>query len=74
MRAFRRPRRYVHRRLLAVLAPLFVYNDRRDAYVLRGVGRKRGPVLKPDRRTHREPPADGVYLRKRDRVAHRLAT
>jgi len=60
--------------LLAVLRPLFVYNDHRDAYVLRAVGRKHGPVLKPDRRMHREPPVDGVDLRKRDGVAHRLAT
>jgi hypothetical protein len=73
LRAFRRPRRYVHRRLLAVLTPLFVYNDYRDAYVLRGVGHRHGPVLKPDRRVRREPPIDGVDERKRDGVARRLA-
>jgi hypothetical protein len=36
------------------LSPLFTYNYSRDAFVLRGVGRRVGPVLREDRRTHRE--------------------
>ncbi len=51
----------------------FTYNYSRDAYVLRGVGRRYGPVLKADRRVHREPPVGGVELRERTGVTHRLA-
>ena len=40
-----RPRRSVGRVSLALLSPLFKYSMRRDAYVLRGVGRRFGPVL-----------------------------
>lgn len=36
-------------------SPLFTYNANRDAYVLRVVGRRVGPVLREDRRLHREP-------------------
>ena len=32
---------------LAALAPIFRYSYSRDAYILRGVGSKRGPVLRP---------------------------
>jgi hypothetical protein len=35
-------------------SPLFTYNFSRDAYVLRAVGKRVGPVLREDRRTHRE--------------------
>ena len=35
---------------LAALAPLFRYSYSRDAYILRGIGTKRGPVLQ-ERRT-----------------------
>ncbi len=45
-----RPRHYVPRRWLAIARPVFRYSQIRDAYVLRGVGRKWGPVLKEDRR------------------------
>jgi hypothetical protein len=38
-----------------LLSPLFTYNFNRDAYVVRGVGRRVGPVLLEDRRTQREP-------------------
>ncbi len=65
MRTDRRPRRYLRRHWIVLLAPLFDYNDNRDAYVLRGVGRRYGPVLKLDRRRRREPPIDGVDLRGR---------
>ncbi|HEX3909937.1 MAG TPA: hypothetical protein VHW67_04445 [Solirubrobacteraceae bacterium] len=37
-----------------ILTPLFGYNRSRDAYVIRGVGRHVGPVLRPNRRVHRE--------------------
>jgi hypothetical protein len=37
-----------------MLTPMFGYNHARDAYVIRGVGRHVGPVLRPDRRTRRE--------------------
>jgi hypothetical protein len=37
-----------------MLTPVFGYNHARDAYVMRGVGRHVGPVLRPDRRAHRE--------------------
>ncbi|HEX8714518.1 MAG TPA: hypothetical protein VF706_03030 [Solirubrobacteraceae bacterium] len=63
----------MNRRLLAALTPLFVYNYNRDAYVLRLVGRRFGPVLKRDRRVHREPPVEGVDMRRRAGVRQRLA-
>jgi hypothetical protein len=52
-----------------LLAPLFSYNYSRDAYVLRGLGRKWGPVLRQDRRVHRERPLEGVDRRRRTRLA-----
>jgi hypothetical protein len=64
----------VDRRLLTALTPLFTYNYNRDAYVLRVVGRHAGPVLKRDRRRHREPPIDGVEMRRRSRLAQRVAS
>ena len=45
-----RRRRYVSRRTLILLKPLFRYSERREAYVLRLIGRRVGPVLKRDRR------------------------
>ncbi len=50
MRTAKRPRRYVDRRTVVVARPLLRYSEPRDAYVLRFVGRKWGPVLKIDRR------------------------
>lgn len=41
-----RPRRKVGRWTLAVLRPLLRYSYRRDAWVLRLGGDKRGPVLR----------------------------
>jgi hypothetical protein len=38
-----------------LLSPLFTYNFNRDAHVLRGIGKRVGPVLLEDRRTQREP-------------------
>jgi hypothetical protein len=54
VRTVKRPRRYLARHWLVLSSPLFTYNANRDAYVLRGVGRRVGPVLREDRRTHRE--------------------
>jgi hypothetical protein len=54
VRAVRRPRRYVAKHWLLLLRPLFAYNFTRDAYVMRGVGLRFGPVLREDRRSHNE--------------------
>jgi hypothetical protein len=51
MRTVRRPRRYVPRHWLLLMRPLLRYSEARDAYVLRGVGRRVGPVLRADRRS-----------------------
>jgi hypothetical protein len=59
LRTVRRPRHYVSRYWLTLLTPVFAYNYARDAYVLRGVGRRVGPVLRAERRIQREQPADG---------------
>jgi hypothetical protein len=47
MRTQARPRRDVSPGLLRVLTPFFRYSAGRDAYVLRGIGNRRGPVLRP---------------------------
>jgi len=54
LRTIKRPRKYVARYWLALLRPVFSYNYARNAYLLRFVGRRWGPVLRVDRRTHRE--------------------
>jgi hypothetical protein len=58
-----RTRRYVARQWLTLLKPLFRYSYSRDAYVLRGVGRSMGPVLRADRRQKRDRPLDGIERR-----------
>jgi hypothetical protein len=59
-----RTRRYIGRRWLTLLRPLFRYSYSRDAFVLRGVGRSVGPVLRAERRLRRaKPPLDGVERR-----------
>jgi hypothetical protein len=45
-RATPRPRRHVSPWMLTLLRPLFTYNVHRDAYVLRAIGTRRGPVLR----------------------------
>jgi hypothetical protein len=45
-----RRRHYVSPSILVLLKPLFRYSVARDAYVLRGVGNTRGPVLRRERR------------------------
>jgi hypothetical protein len=49
----KRPRRYVARHWLVLLKPFTRYSMARDAYVLRLVGRRAGPVLRADRRHQR---------------------
>jgi hypothetical protein len=61
MRKVPRPRRYIARHWLTLLTPVMRYSSSRDAYVLRGLGRSMGPVLRPDRR--RAQPFDGVERR-----------
>jgi hypothetical protein len=50
MRSVERPRRYLARHWLALMRPLLRYSATRDAYVLRLIGGRRGPVLRVDRR------------------------
>lgn len=47
------------------LRPALRYSFARDAYVLRGIGRRTGPVLRPDRRRSAESPFEGVDRRAR---------
>lgn len=56
--AQRDDRRYIGRRWLFVLRPVLRYSDSdtRDAFVPRGIGSSRGPVLRADVRGHRERP------------------
>lgn len=54
MRAMR-PRRYVRRHWLTLAKPFFRWSVYREAYVLRVVGRRMGPVLREDRRVHSGP-------------------
>ena len=50
MRTVKRPRRYVANHWLTMLRPFVRYSRSRDAYILRGVGSRLGPVLREDRR------------------------
>jgi hypothetical protein len=50
MRTHQRPRRYVARHWLLLLKPVLRYSATRDAWVVRGLGRTTGPVLRVDRR------------------------
>jgi hypothetical protein len=63
-----RKRRYVSKHWFNLASPLLRYSYSRDAYVLRGVGRRVGPVLRPERRRRLDNPADGI-----ERRAERLA-
>jgi hypothetical protein len=65
-----RKRRYVSKQWFTLLSPLLRYSYSRDAYILRGVGRRVGPVLRPERRRRSEhhSPSDGI-----ERRAERLA-
>jgi hypothetical protein len=48
-----RQRRYVSPAALTLCRPLLSFDLPRDAYVLRAVGRRFGPVLRQDRRGQR---------------------
>jgi hypothetical protein len=54
MRTVRRPRKYIDASWMTLLRPVLRYSRSRDAYILRGVGAKLGPVLRVDRR-HGQP-------------------
>jgi hypothetical protein len=69
MRTTRRPRRYVRSETLTLISPLFGYDSRRDAYTLRGVGRRVGPVFLEDRRRRHELPPGLIDLRQDARPA-----
>ena len=56
MRETARTRREVSTITLRFLSPFFRYSLGRDAYVLRGVGNRVGPVLRP-RGSHGQIPA-----------------
>jgi hypothetical protein len=47
MPRFQRPRREVSPVVTKIATPLFRYSHSRDAYILRVVGDRHGPVLKP---------------------------
>jgi hypothetical protein len=57
MRTTTRRRRYVPSYALVIMRPLLRYSQTRDAYVLRIVGRRKGPVLRANRRQRRTPDA-----------------
>lgn len=50
MKAPDRRRRYIRSPLLWILRPFFRYSESRRAYILRLVGERLGPVLRPERR------------------------
>jgi hypothetical protein len=50
-----RPRRYIPRGAFVLLLPALRYSTTRDAYVLRIVGNKVGPVLRENRRARALP-------------------
>jgi hypothetical protein len=58
-----RRRRYVSQHWFTLLSPLLRYSYSCDAYILRGVGRRLGPVLRPERRRRLGNPSDGVERR-----------
>jgi hypothetical protein len=68
LRTVPRPRRYLARHWLLLLGPLFRYSQSRNAYVLRGVGRSLGPVVRVDRRQRARRVIE-VERRGRERVA-----
>jgi len=69
MRSTPRPRHQVSPAVLTALTPFFRHSISRDAYVLRGIGARVGPVLteRTGGRFSREPqPAQGRFSRDRD--------
>jgi hypothetical protein len=64
-----RTRHYVASRWLALLRPFFRYSYSRDAFVLRGVGRSFGPVLRAERRVNGAHPLEGIDERREASIA-----
>ena len=62
-----RRRREVPPWVITLLWPMFTYNGHRRAYVLRGIGTRRGPVLRVRRRPE-EPPTGAPRTGRFDRV------
>jgi len=54
-----RPRHYVSPAMLTALWPVLRYSETREAFLLRAVGGRVGPVLRPDRRARRR--TDAAY-------------
>jgi hypothetical protein len=46
------------------MRPVLRFSDSRDAFVLRGIGNSRGPVLRPDRRSRAKRPFEGPERRR----------
>ncbi len=65
----KRQRRYIARRWLLVARPVLRYSQGRRAYVLRLVGGRFGPVLRPDRRLVRRARAFEGAERRQARTA-----
>lgn len=65
-----RQRRYLPRPVFVLLRPLLRYSITRDAYVLRIIGRRLGPVTRIDRR-RRRPPFDGLDRRHTRQLSRR---
>jgi hypothetical protein len=63
MRTVRRDRTYIAQHWLVLFKPVLRYSSARNAYVLRLVGRKFGPVVRPERRTKLRMPANGIDRR-----------
>jgi len=62
-------RRYVAKNALLLARPFYRYSYSRDAFVLRGVGRSVGPVLRLDRRRRRNGRASDGVERRAARIA-----
>lgn len=62
MRTVKRHRRYLASHWLTLLRPIVRYSRSRDAYILRAVGGRVGPVLREDRR-HGAPRLEGPERR-----------
>jgi hypothetical protein len=63
MRTQPRPRHYLPAHWLAVLRPVLRYSANRDAYLLRGIGDRMGPVFRLERRGRGRPSYGGEERR-----------
>ncbi len=64
MRTVPRRRHYLPSQWLTLLTPVFGYSDSRDAYVLRAIGKRVGPVLRADRRVAQRRRLEGPERRR----------